>query len=128
MSRPTSSDAADRRRDTWLHPRYPRLVALLDQEMARLTLRSRPADICLETVQAWMIYSHWMPIDTSPTGYRSRFSESSIWQCLGLAIRWALLLGLDKTAHLPFVSQTEQPTAQDVYNFRAMLYLTESDY
>nr|XP_031863799.1 uncharacterized protein CI109_000441 [Kwoniella shandongensis]KAA5530871.1 hypothetical protein CI109_000441 [Kwoniella shandongensis] len=120
------------KRDTWLHPRYPRLVALLDQEMSRLTLRPRPADICLETVQAWMIYSHWMPIDTSSsingTSYRSRFTESSVWQCLGLAIRWVTLLGLDKTAHLPFIEVSNTPSGQDVRNYRTMLYLTESDH
>ncbi|WWD19405.1 hypothetical protein CI109_103865 [Kwoniella shandongensis] len=126
------ASVAFRLRDTWLHPRYPRLVALLDQEMSRLTLRPRPADICLETVQAWMIYSHWMPIDTSSsingTSYRSRFTESSVWQCLGLAIRWVTLLGLDKTAHLPFIEVSNTPSGQDVRNYRTMLYLTESDH
>jgi len=123
---------AEERRDTWLHPRYTRLVALLDAEMSRLTLRPRPADVCLETVQAWMIYSHWMPVDvvTTSTGqsYRSRFSESSVWQCMGLAIRWATLLGLDQTAHLPFMDHSRIPTTLDVQSYRTMLYLTESDH
>lgn len=104
------------RRDTWLHPRYSHLVTLLDQEMARLVLRPRPADLCLETVQAWMVYSHWMPVD-SANGYRSRFTESSNWQCLGLAIRWAIMLGLDRPS-----------SWQDMRTFRTMLYLTESDH
>jgi hypothetical protein len=126
------STLADDRRDTWLHPRYSRLVALLDGEMSRLTLRPRPADICLETVQAWMIYSHWMPIDISSTltgpSYRSRFTESSVWQCLGLAIRWATLLGLDQTAHLAFMDDHKRPSRDEVRKYRTMLYLTESDH
>ena len=125
-------DPANLRRDTWLHPRYSRLVALLDAEMSRLTLRPRPADVCLETVQAWMIYSHWMPIDvvntSSGQSYRSRFSESSVWQCMGLAIRWATLLGLDQTAHLPFLDETKVPTPSEIQSYRTMLYLTESDH
>jgi hypothetical protein len=128
----TTTPSADDRRDTWLHPRYTRLVALLDSEMSRLTLRPRPADIRLETIQAWMIYSHWMPIDviTTPTGqsHRSRFSESSVWQCLGLAIRWATLLGLDQTAHLPLLDENKTPTNDEIRSYRTMLYLTESDH
>lgn len=107
-------------------------MTLLDAEMSRLTLRPRPADFCLETVQAWMIYSHWMPIDVigTPTGpsYRSRFSESSVWQCLGLAIRWATLLGLDQTAHVPFLDNSKTPTPTEINCYRTMLYLTESDH
>ncbi|ORY23121.1 hypothetical protein BCR39DRAFT_549915 [Naematelia encephala] len=116
------------KKDSWLHPRYTSLVSLLDREMTRLILRPRPADLCLETVQAWMIYSHWMPVDKTPNAYRSRFSESSVWHCLGLAIRWAVLLGLDSSAHLPFVNPTHPTTLQDARVFRTMMYLTESDH
>jgi hypothetical protein len=77
-----------------------------------------------------MIYSHWMPVDVSPDGsrYRSRFSESSAWQCLGLAVRWATLLGLDRLAHLPFLDPLSSPSPHDVRALRTMLYLTESDH
>ena len=112
-------------------PSLPRLVTLLDRELNRLLLRPRPSDVCLETIQALMIYSHWMPTDTSSDGSRcrSRFSESSAWQCLGQAIRWATLLGLDRSAHLPFLdTTTTPPSSLDVRTLRTMLYLTESDH
>lgn len=105
---------------------------MLDAEMSRLTLRPRPADISLESIQAWLIYSHWMPIDVNKSstelGYRSRFSESSVWQCLGSAIRWSTLLGLDQTAYLPFLDDSKTPTVMEIRNYRTMLYLTESDH
>ena len=118
------------RKDIWLHPKYQSLVALLDRELNRLILRPRPRDLSLETIQALMIYSHWMPVDMSLKGsrYRSRFSESSAWQCLGLAIRWATLLGLDRTAHLPFLDLTTKPSLHEARTLRTMLYLTESDH
>lgn len=110
-------------------PSYPKLLKVLDAEMFRLAFRSRPADTTLETVQALMIYSHWMPVDHDNSGYRSRFRESTIFQCLGQAIRWAVLLGLEQSAHLPFIGTSKDlPTAQQVRAFRTMLYLAESDH
>ncbi|CAI7599506.1 unnamed protein product [Penicillium pancosmium] len=72
----------------WLHPRYADIVRLLDAELMRVTLRPRPDDQKLETVQALLLCAHWMPFDVSDTGkrYRSRFSEMGAWQCLGLAL------------------------------------------
>jgi hypothetical protein len=43
-------------------------------------------------------------------------------------MRWATLLGLDKSAHLPFVDAGKKASQQDVRNYRTMLYLTESDH
>lgn len=96
--------------------------------MSRLVFRPRSSDLCLETVQAMLIYAHWMPIDAlRENAFRSRFSEASAWQCLGLAIRWSIQLGFDKTAHIPFL-QGSSPTPYDIRVFRTMIYLIESDH
>lgn len=96
--------------------------------MNRLMLTPRPRDNQLETIQAWMLYSHWMPIDVHNGTDRSRFSESSVWQSLGVAIRWAKLLDLETTAATPFLRNGYSPTSPEIRTFRTMLYLTESDY
>lgn len=113
----------------WLHPRYASLVRLLDAELMRVTLRPRPDDQKLETVQALLLCAHWMPLDASDTGkrYSSRFSESGAWQCLGLAIRWATSLALERSCHLSF-QQSQTATRLEFRRFRTMLYLVESDH
>ncbi|KAJ5223048.1 uncharacterized protein N7469_009288 [Penicillium citrinum] len=97
--------------------------------MMRVTLRPRPDDQRLETVQALLLCAHWMPLDTSETGkrYSSRFSETGAWQCLGLAIRWATSLALERSCHLSF-QQPQATTRLDARRFRTMLYLVESDH
>lgn len=95
----------------------------------RVTLRPGPDDQKLETVQALMLCAHWMPVDISADRqrYRSRFSEEGAWQCLGLAIRWATSLDLERSCHESFQSP-DTVTLTDVRRFRTMLYLTESDH
>lgn len=95
----------------------------------RVTLRPGPDDQKLETVQALMLSAHWMPFDlsTDKKHFRSRFSEGGAWQCLGLAIRWATSLALERNCHLSF-KRPETVTRLDVQSFRTMLYLTESDH
>lgn len=94
----------------------------------RVTLRPRQEDHKLETVQALILYAHWMPLDISAYGehYRSRFSEAGAWNCLGLAIRWATSIELEKSCYESF-RQPETATRLDARGFRTMLYLTESD-
>ncbi|KAI1619408.1 hypothetical protein EDD37DRAFT_216771 [Exophiala viscosa] len=113
----------------WLHPRYPELIRLLDAEVMRVTLRPGPDDQKLETVQALMLCAHWIPFDLAADRkrYRSRFSEGGAWQCLGLAIRWATSLALERSCHVPF-QRPETVTRTDVRRFRTMLYLIESDH
>lgn len=95
----------------------------------RITVRPRHDDQELETVQALMLCAHWMPFDVSADRkhYRSRFSEGGAWQCLGLAIRWATSLALEKTSHISF-QRPETATTEDARRFRTMLYLIESDH
>ncbi|KAL3467845.1 hypothetical protein BJX64DRAFT_273822 [Aspergillus heterothallicus] len=121
--------SASSKTSCWLHPRYTEIVHLLDAEVMRVTLRPRHDDQKLETVQALMLCAHWMPLD--PTNdherYRSRFSEGGAWQCLGLAIRWATALALERSCHVNFLNP-ETVTREDVRRFRTMLYLVESDH
>jgi hypothetical protein len=102
---------------------------LLDAEVMRVTLRPNAGDQQLETVQALMLCAHWMPFDISAdrSRTRSRFSEDGAWQWLGLAIRWATSMALERNCHLSF-RRPETVTPTDVRRFRTMLYLTESDY
>jgi hypothetical protein len=95
----------------------------------RVTLRPNHDDQKLETVQALMLCAHWMPFDLTngQERYRSRFSEAGAWQCLGLAIRWATALALERSCHTSFLNP-ETVTREDVQRFRAMLYLVESDH
>ncbi|KAL2862748.1 uncharacterized protein BJX67DRAFT_365692 [Aspergillus lucknowensis] len=121
--------SASSRTPCWLHPRYTELVRLLDAEVMRVTLRPRHDDQKLETVQALMLCAHWMPFDAAggQERYRSRFSEAGAWQCLGLAIRWATSLALERSCHISFLCP-ETVTREDVRRFRTMLYLVESDH
>jgi hypothetical protein len=95
----------------------------------RVTLRPSHDDHKLETVQALLLCAHWMPFDLVDhrEKFRSRFSEGGAWQCLGLAIRWASYLALDRTCHVNF-RHPETITRQNVQEFRTMLYLVESDH
>ncbi|KAL3495749.1 hypothetical protein BJX62DRAFT_222394 [Aspergillus germanicus] len=111
--------SASSKTSCWLHPRYTEIVRLLDAEIMRVTLRPNHDDQKLETVQALMLCAHWMPFDLT--------NEAGAWQCLGLAIRWATALALERSCHTSFLSP-ETVTREDVQRFRAMLYLVESDH
>jgi hypothetical protein len=69
-----------------------------------------------------------MPLDISANGerYHSRFSEAGAWHCMGLAIRWAISLELEKSCCEGFQS-FETITRLDARRFRTLLYLHESD-
>ena len=95
----------------------------------RVTLRPGLGDQKLETIQALMLCAHWMPFDISADSkrYTSRFSEGGAWQCLGLAIRWATSLALERSCYLSF-QRPDTVTRMHAREFRTMLYLTESDH
>ncbi|ORY35312.1 hypothetical protein BCR39DRAFT_508725 [Naematelia encephala] len=113
----------------WLHPRYSELVHLLDKEMARVALRPVCDDSRIETVQGLILCAHWMPLDFSgeKKQYSSRFWEGAAWQYLGVAIRWATFLSLERSCLLS-MQHPEKATREEVGHFRTMLYLAESDH
>lgn len=95
----------------------------------RVTLRPRQEDHKLETCQALVLCAHWMPLDISAdrNRYRSRFSEAGAWHCMGLAIRWAISLEMEKSCCRGFQTP-ETVTRRDANVLRTMLYLIESDH
>ncbi|KAI5481375.1 hypothetical protein MNV49_004997 [Pseudohyphozyma bogoriensis] len=114
---------------SWLHPEYHRLVDRLDREFLRITTRPVPGDTSIETVQALLVLIHWQPHDPIPGGQtRSRYSEMSTWNLMGIAIRWAIQLGLESTVSDPFTQPGRIATIEEVRCYRTLIYLVETDY
>lgn len=59
--------------------------------------------------------------------FRSRYNEISAWAVLGLAIRYATFLGLERTAIAPFKSRTQSVSDDDMTRFRIWLNLVTCD-
>jgi hypothetical protein len=59
---------------------------------------------------------------------KSRYNDISAWAVLGLAVRYALFLGLDKTAIAPFQGPAESITEGDISRLRVWLNLLTCDY
>ena len=121
----------------WLHPRYARLVSLLDDELARLALKPVPDDSRLETVEAFVVYGHWFPLEAQSMDQEpemvSRYRASSCFHVFGQALRWACLLQLGRDAHLPFAIPPASPayrlpTHDQLRRIRVYAYLIESDH
>ena len=93
-----------------LHPRYAMLTALLDIAISRLLLNPSPADVTLDSIRALLLYAQWMPLSSqSPHADKdassppqSRYNDISAWAVLGLAMRYASYLHLDRDAVAPF--------------------------
>lgn len=113
---------------SWLHSSYHSLLKLVDQQLLHLVTKPASSDRCLETVQALLILVHWAPLDWEASGSRSRFSESSWWNLMGLATRWATHINLERRALQPFLDPHIQPAVDDVRAFRTWVYLVESDH
>ncbi|KAI0470545.1 hypothetical protein GGR56DRAFT_668055 [Xylariaceae sp. FL0804] len=83
--------------------KYSLLVSLLDRALSRLLLRPRRSDVHLDHIRCMLLYVQWMPTDRPDAAIRpSRYNDVSAWGVLGLAIRYALLLGLHRDAVAPF--------------------------
>ncbi|KAL2879199.1 hypothetical protein SGCOL_005322 [Colletotrichum sp. CLE4] len=109
--------------------RYMALVSLLDHSLSRLLLRPNLADVNLDHIRAILLYIQWMPIDNISNPTRSiRYNAISAWSMLGLAIRYALFLGLHQNAVLPFNSNDgSKPTLEDVGRLRVWINLLTCD-
>ncbi|KAJ0316414.1 hypothetical protein COL5a_011613 [Colletotrichum fioriniae] len=109
--------------------RYMALVSLLDHSLSRLLLRPNLADVNLDHIRAILLYIQWMPIDNISNSTRStRYNAISAWSMLGLAIRYALFLGLHQNAVLPFNSNDgATPTLEDVGQLRVWINLLTCD-
>lgn len=89
----------------WLHPKYADIVDIVDQSLTTLLLRPSSSSSCVESIQATLLYTQWMPLEIHPPdpsssqvqfASKSRFNDVSAWTSIGIAIRQAVLIRLDK--------------------------------
>lgn len=85
-----------------------------------------------------MLYVQWMPcsmedserylsIAGSGPVPKTRYNDISAWSVLGLAIRYAVFLGLDQSAITPFQGAASSATEEDVARFRVWRNLLTCD-
>ncbi|KAL1738189.1 hypothetical protein HDZ31DRAFT_6473, partial [Schizophyllum fasciatum] len=115
---------------SWLHPRYPQIITQLDQCIMSLLLRPTAADMCLETVQALLLYAQWMPLEVPAAGAaslpRSRFNDVSAWSMIGHASRQALFIGLERCVYA--FNGTQEVTEEDMRRMRVWVNLLSTDH
>lgn len=129
----------------WLpHPNLSQLNDLLDLAISRLLIRPRPYDVCLDSVQALLLYAQWMPIDTvtsnppvasvepSERVPQGRYNDVSAWAAIGLAARYALALKLHQgMKELSITSQLGDNgsiTSDQIAQFRTLCNLSTCDF
>ncbi|TVY84479.1 hypothetical protein LSUE1_G000773 [Lachnellula suecica] len=112
-----------------LHENYRAIVTLLDSSMSRLLLQPCLSDVTLDNIRCLLLYIQWMPVETSAPGVsQTRYNDISAWSVLGLAIRYSLFLGLDRTALIPFSSQSINiPDREDVARLRVWVNILTCD-
>jgi hypothetical protein len=120
-----------------VHPRFNDLTNLLDKAVSRLLLRPPPSDVTLDSICVLLLYAQWMPCsdedvpDTYPSATRasrSRYNEISAWAILGLAGRYAVLMGLELSATSPFKDPTKIPSEKDVNRIRVWYNLVTCNF
>ena len=111
---------------------------MLDKAVAQLLLRPTSADVTLDSIRVLLLYAQWMPYNqddervvdlefTSLRPPRSRYNETSAWAILGLAMRYALLLGLDRSAIKPF-QNTHEASEEDMSRLRVWYNLLTCNF
>lgn len=111
---------------------------MLDKAVAQLLLRPTSADVTLDSIRVLLLYAQWMPynqddervVDLESTSLRpprSRYNETSAWAILGLAMRYALLLGLDRSAIKPF-QNTHEASEEDMSRLRVWYNLLTCNF
>lgn len=111
------------------HHAYRNIVTLWDAALSRLLLRPTPADVHLDHIRALLLYIQWMPLDNEGNNVSvPRYNDVSSWSMLGLAIRYALLLGLHQDAVAPFANDCYQVvTVEDISRLRVWINLLTCD-
>jgi len=119
-----------------LHPRFFELTSLLDHAISRLVLQVTPSDVTLDSIRVLMLYIQWMPCSLEQSektlqSYqrqpKSRYNDISAYSILGIAIRYATFLGLDRTAIAPFKGCASLILEDDVARFRVWRNLLTCD-
>lgn len=84
----------------------------------------------LDSIRVLLLYAQWMPYtadDDHPP--KSRYNEISAWAVLGLAVRYALFLGLDQKGLQPFApSSTAAVSPDEVARLRVWYNLLTCDF
>ena len=117
------------------HPRYTDIIALLDALISRLCLMPRLEDVNLQTIQVILLYAQWMPCGQqhgNPSSThkrpRSRYNDISAYTILGLALRFAKIMELEKDASCPFQPPSKPASASDVDHLRVWNNLVTCHY
>lgn len=113
-----------------LHNNYRAIVELLDSSMSRLLLQPNLSDVTLDHIRCLLLYIQWMPVEQNTSGISQTRCKSahphrndcalmnedndiSAWSVLGLAIRYSLFLGLDRSAIAPFSPYASKSPGQE---------------
>jgi hypothetical protein len=126
-----------------VHSQLFELTILFDKAVSRLLLRPTPSDVTLDSIRVLLLYAQWMPFswgneDEPPASNatqsktfntpKSRYNEISAWAVLGLALRYALFLGLDRAAIAPFQDPVGVVSKEDVSCLRVWYNLLTCDF
>ncbi|KAK5697999.1 hypothetical protein LTR97_006959 [Elasticomyces elasticus] len=129
------SDSSDSVRGP--HPKLPVLTAMLDKAISRLLLRPTMTDVHLDSVRILLLYVQWMPLDVEVRAddhratqkrHRTRYSDISAWSCLGLALRYSTVLGLETAAVAPFIASEADVRTEDMSRLRVLQNLVTCDW
>ena len=78
-----------------------------------------------------MLYVQWMPVDVQNGGLqdrpRTRYNDVSAWSMLGLAIRYALFLGLQDSPAAFSPERQASATVEDLARLRVWINLLTND-
>ena len=117
------------------HPRYTEIIALLDALISRLCLMPSLEDVNLQTIQVILLYAQWMPCEqesgqpnSTHKRPRSRYNDVSAYTILGLALRFAKVIDLEKGATSPFQQQNKSASIGDVDRLRVWNNLVTCHY
>lgn len=107
------------------------IVKILDVSLSRLLLKPDSSDVHLGHIQALLLYVQWMPVDVQNGGLqdrpRTRYNDVSAWSMLGLAIRYALFLGLQDSPAAFSPERQASATVEDLARLRVWINLLTND-
>ncbi|RAO72892.1 uncharacterized protein BHQ10_008904 [Talaromyces amestolkiae] len=107
------------------------IVRILDGSLSRLLLKPDSSDVHLGHIQALLLYVQWMPVDVQNGGLqdrlRTRYNDVSAWSMLGLAIRYALFLGLQDSPAAFSPERQASATVEDLARLRVWINLLTND-
>ncbi|KAK3632733.1 hypothetical protein LTR56_016203 [Elasticomyces elasticus] len=94
-------------------------------------------DVHLDSVRILLLYVQWMPLDVevrendpraTQQRHRTRYSDISAWSCLGLALRYSMILGLETAAVAPFIASEADARTEDMSRLRVLQNLVTCDW